>query len=83
MLKCRDVSELATDYMEDALSPRRRLAMRFHLMICSMCRAYMDQLSKTRQLLGRGRLPPPEPEREAALLAAAARGDVPPGEPPA
>lgn len=82
MLRCQDVSELATDYMEHALPLRQRLAMRLHLAMCSMCRAYMDQLRKTSRLLGLGRLPPPSPEHEAALLAAA-RGTAPPPEPPA
>lgn len=81
MLRCQDVSELATDYMEHSLPLRRQLAVRLHLMMCSMCRAYLDQLRKTRRLLGLGRFPPPPPEREAALLAAAPK--PPPTEPPA
>ena len=71
MLSCQDVSEKATDYMEHALPLRQRLAMRWHLRLCSMCRAYLDQLRKTTQLLSRGRLPPPSDETERQLLAAA------------
>lgn len=82
MLRCQDVSEMATDYMEDALPLRQRLAMRAHLLICSMCRAYMDQLRKTSRLLGLGRLPPPSPETEEALLAAASHPAPPSPEPP-
>jgi hypothetical protein len=54
MLKCRDVSELATDYMEHALPWRLSLGVRLHLFLCGMCRAYLDQLRKTASLL-RGR----------------------------
>ena len=72
MLKCRDVPELATDYVEGALDRRTRLAMRLHLLICRMCRAYMDQLDKTRRLLGRRTMPPPAPDIEETLVSAAA-----------
>ena len=64
MLKCRDVSELATDYMERALPWRQWLGVRLHLLLCDMCRAYIDQLRKTAALL-RGRVlsdPPAEVE---------------------
>jgi anti-sigma factor RsiW len=71
------VSEQATDYMEGALSLRRRLAMRWHLRQCSMCRAYLDQLRKTIALLAAGDLPPPAPETERELLAAVPPPDRP------
>lgn len=83
MLRCQDISEMATDYMEHALPVRRRLAMRFHLALCSMCRAYIDQLRKARRLLGRGHLPPPPAAVEQRILAAAARPPAPhPSAPP-
>lgn len=69
MLKCRDISELATDYAEGALPPGRRFAMRFHLAFCRMCRAYMDQLEKTRRLLAGQALAGPPPEVEDRLVA--------------
>jgi anti-sigma factor RsiW len=73
VLKCRDVSELATDYMEGALPAHRRLAVRLHLMLCAMCRNYLDQLHKTRRLLADRPMPPPPPEVEERLLAARPR----------
>ena len=67
--KCRDMTELSTDYAEGALSWRGRLGVRLHLAMCSMCRAYYDQLAKTRRFLrGRG-LDAPDPHIEARLLA--------------
>ncbi len=75
MLKCRDVSELATDYMERALPVRPWLGVRFHLLLCGMCRAYIDQLRKTAALLHGRAMPPPPPEVEANL--ASARGREP------
>jgi predicted anti-sigma-YlaC factor YlaD len=69
MLKCRDMTEVATDYMEGTLPLPRRLLARWHLAFCSRCRAYYDQLAKTVRLL-RGRpLPGLDPATEARLLA--------------
>jgi hypothetical protein len=69
MLKCRDVSELATDYMEDALPWRQWLGVRLHLFLCGMCRAYVDQLRKTAALLRGRSLSEPSPEIEERLTA--------------
>jgi anti-sigma factor RsiW len=69
MLKCRDVTEMTTDYLDDALPFRRLVAMRWHLAICSFCRRHLRQVRATIRLL---HATPPvklEPEREAALLA--------------
>ena len=57
MLKCRDVTELSTDYLEGAMSPTGRVAMRWHLMLCRNCRAFLGQVRRTRDLLGRIRQP--------------------------
>ena len=69
MLKCRDVSELATDYMERALPLRLWLGVRLHLLLCDMCRAYIDQLRKTALLLRGRSLPEPPAEIEERLTA--------------
>ena len=37
--------------------------------MCSMCRAYLDQLRKTRGLLARGRMAPLDQAEEDALIA--------------
>ena len=76
MLKCRDVTELTTDYLEGKLPMPTWLGMRWHLFICSMCRAYLDQLEKTMRLLGRGMLPAPDSATETRLMEAR---DRPPG----
>ncbi len=68
VLKCRDVSELATEYDEGALGRRRTLAVRMHLLICRSCRNFLDQMSKTRGLLRSRPLDPPPPEVEARIL---------------
>lgn len=70
MPKCREMTELSTDYLEHALGWRKRLGVRWHLALCSMCRAYYDQLAKTIRLLRGQPLPAPGPATEAQILAA-------------
>ena len=76
MLTCRDVTELTTDYLEGKLPVTTWIGLRWHLVLCGMCRAYLDQLQKTMRLLGRGTLPAPDSATEARLLEAR---DRPPG----
>lgn len=80
VLDCRDVSELATDYVEGAMSARQRLGMRVHLFLCRMCRTYMDQLAKTRRLLGGRTMDGPTAELENQILAALHGAQKPPAE---
>jgi anti-sigma factor RsiW len=69
VLRCRDVPERASGLLDGSLPLRARLALRLHLAMCSMCRTYLDQMRKTRALLARGRLDPPDRETEEALIA--------------
>lgn len=69
MLRCRDLTEEASRLLDGDLPLGRRLQLRVHLAMCSMCRAYMDQMRKTRALLARRRLAPLEPAEEDALIA--------------
>jgi predicted anti-sigma-YlaC factor YlaD len=47
MIKCKDVPELASDYLDGDLPLSKRIALRFHLLICHSCRAYLQQLRNT------------------------------------
>jgi len=78
LLVCRDVSEMTTDYLEDALPWRQRLAMRWHLRICDLCRRHLRQVRQTIKLLHM--LPPvPVPSAlEDRLVAEAAGTGLPP-----
>ncbi len=69
MPTCRDVSELATDYMEGTMTWRGKLGMRWHLGLCGPCRTHLEQLGKTKRLLARGTLPAPTAEVEDRLVA--------------
>jgi anti-sigma factor RsiW len=68
VLRCRDVSALATDFLEGDLSWRQRLAVRMHLMICDGCRAFVQQMRRTVRLVASLPVPPPSAEIEARLL---------------
>lgn len=80
MPTCRDMSELVTDYLEQALPARTRFGVRFHLLLCGACRAYFAQMRETVGLLARLPHQPPAPDAEAGLLARLPPAD---GEPPA
>jgi hypothetical protein len=70
VLKCREMTELSTDYLEGALPWPAWLAARWHLLLCRACRAYYDQLDKTIRLLRGQELPGPSSRVEADLVAA-------------
>ena len=76
MPTCRDMSELVTDYLERAVSMRKRLDMWWHLVRCEACRHYYDQMRRTVRLLGSR--PPVAPDRNAEEdVLAAVRGEQP------
>ena len=51
-LTCREVVELLTDHLEDALSADERARVEEHLATCSDCTSYLDQLRTTIGVLG-------------------------------
>jgi anti-sigma factor RsiW len=66
---CRDMTELATDYLEGALPFARRMAVRVHLAYCTMCRRYYRQVRETITLLRRLPAPPLPQTVEDAVIA--------------
>jgi anti-sigma factor ChrR (cupin superfamily) len=68
MLTCRDVVQMASDYLDGQLSWRQRLGIRFHLLICDHCRRFMRQLTLVHSVLASGPEPPPA-EAEVSALA--------------
>ena len=51
-LTCKEVVELATEYLEGTLPPASRARFEAHLAECPGCRVYLDQLRKTMRVLG-------------------------------
>jgi anti-sigma factor RsiW len=68
-ITCREVVELVTAYLEDALSPVERERFEQHLVSCEPCRTYLEQMRQTVAIAGRVELRLP-PELEDRLLAA-------------
>jgi hypothetical protein len=76
VLKCRDMAELVTPFLDGALPFRMRAAAWFHLRLCASCRRYIGQVRRTIQLLASGPPPPPPSnEREIMALLDSARRD--------
>ena len=67
-LTCREMVELVTDYLEDALPRRERKLFEQHLAGCEHCTAYIDQMRRTRLVLGRLTEESIPPDAREALL---------------
>jgi anti-sigma factor RsiW len=52
-LTCREVVEIITDYLENALDPDQRWVVEAHLATCPGCQVYLDQMRTTIRVLGR------------------------------
>jgi anti-sigma factor RsiW len=46
-LRCQELVELVTDYLEGALDPSRLAALDAHLAGCDGCGAYVEQMRQT------------------------------------
>src|SRR5206468_8330468 len=72
LMKCREMVELMTDYLEGALSARDRARFEEHIAGCDGCRAYLEQMRTTMHLVGRI-LDEPIPEQLQQELVHASR----------
>ena len=52
-LRCQEVVELVTDYLEGALSSRDRRRFEAHIAGCEDCTRYLEQLRRTIDTVGR------------------------------
>jgi predicted anti-sigma-YlaC factor YlaD len=68
-LTCREIVELVTAYLEDALGAADRERFEEHLVFCDGCGNYLDQMQETVRLAGRVTEEIPA-ELEARLLEA-------------
>ena len=51
-LTCREVIDLLTDYVEDALPEQERRRVEAHLASCDGCTTYLEQVRETIRLTG-------------------------------
>lgn len=51
MLTCKEVSKLVSESLDRQLPAHQRIAVRLHLMMCSLCRAYEKQTLQLKSIL--------------------------------
>ena len=69
-LPCRDFVELATDYLEGALTVSQRIVVERHLAFCHPCIDYLEQMNAAIRSAGTLREEDvPEPVMESLLQA--------------
>jgi predicted anti-sigma-YlaC factor YlaD len=69
-IACAQLVELVTDYLEGALTARKRALFEEHLAECEGCVAYLDQMRTTIELTGRLRQDDLAPELPPELVTA-------------
>lgn len=67
-LACRDAVELATDYLEGALSWRQRRSYERHLRSCGNCSAHLEQIRAMIAALGTVEPEELPPDAQADLM---------------
>jgi anti-sigma factor RsiW len=69
-LSCRELVELVTDYLEDALDVADRRRFERHIAGCDGCTRYLEQLRQTIRITGMLTADDLSSEAEATLLRA-------------
>lgn len=70
MLTCADIVKLVTEYLEGRLTFAERQRFEGHIAICPPCRAFLDQMRTTVELVGGLQEEDVPPEVEEHLLTA-------------
>jgi len=70
-IRCVEMVEVITEWMEGALDDDTRVAVEEHLAICPDCTAYLDQLRATTEVAADTSPPEPAPDDVRARLVAA------------
>jgi predicted anti-sigma-YlaC factor YlaD len=47
MFECKDIAEEASNYLDGDLPLGKRIGLFLHIVICSCCRQYMQQIKQT------------------------------------
>jgi predicted anti-sigma-YlaC factor YlaD len=72
---CRDFVEVATEYLDGALAEADLELVEEHLVICSLCRTYLDQIAATASALGAAEGDEPSEDTLRILVSAFAARD--------
>jgi predicted anti-sigma-YlaC factor YlaD len=68
-LTCKELVELVTEYLENCMAPDERIRFEAHLMVCSGCRTYLEQMRQTIHAMGRLTEESLDPKTRDKLLA--------------
>lgn len=71
MLKCREISQMASDYTEKSLTWHQSLGYSMHLLMCGHCRLFVRQLRTT--VAYTRALPEPEALSDSEVAAVVAK----------
>ena len=52
MLNCKQVAQLASDYLDGEANTKLNWQMRWHLLMCANCRRFVRHLRITKQVAG-------------------------------
>ncbi len=50
MLKCRDLEQLSSDYIDNILPLHKRLSIKLHILLCVHCRRYLHYFKLTDEI---------------------------------
>ena len=74
-VRCTELVEVVTDWMEGALTDDERLQVEAHLAICPHCTDYVAQIRRSIDVLRETPRPAPRPDAREALLDAFRRAN--------
>ena len=60
MLTCKDITNLASDYIDKNLPPLAKMKVKMHLFMCHRCRNFVNQLNTTVNTLKNLKTPYPD-----------------------
>jgi predicted anti-sigma-YlaC factor YlaD len=66
-IKCDEIVELVTAYLEGGLDETTRTRFELHVVTCADCANYLDQMRRATQLTGEVVVEEPSPEQLSAL----------------
>ena len=67
-LTCKEVVELITEFLSNALSPEDRVRLEQHLLVCPPCTLHLGQVQSTIEVMARLRTDTGPTEVDPALL---------------
>ncbi|WP_368045303.1 zf-HC2 domain-containing protein [Gilvimarinus algae] len=68
MLKCRELAQLASEYLDGSGPKSLKWQIRLHLALCHNCRRFVRHLRTTRELAARVSALEPAPKGQSAKI---------------